>query len=128
MSLSSGEKAHRLQKALEYGGPTHRLDDLVQLLRDDPTGDHIKLFENAGGVCVAEIERHPLRRSVRLWLIAGELHDCMALEPDVLAWGAGHGCTVATAAGRRGWGLVAARTPGWQPWQPSFLKALNDGS
>ena len=33
MSLSGAEKAHRLQKALEYGGGTHRLDDVVRMLK-----------------------------------------------------------------------------------------------
>ena len=34
MSLSGAEKARRLQRALEFGGGTHRLDDVVQLLKD----------------------------------------------------------------------------------------------
>ena len=123
MSLSGGEKAHRLQQALEYAGPTHRLDDLVQMLRADPNGERIKLFENQGGVIVAEIDHYPLRKAVNFWLVAGELRDCLALEHDVLPWGIEHGCTVATGVGRPGWGRAAAKT-GWRPWRPSFFKPL----
>ena len=119
MSLSGGEKAHRLQKALEYGGPTHRLDDVVRMLR----AGEAHLFENEGGVIVAEIERYPLLRAVRYWLIAGELRDCLALEAEINEWAIGEGCSVALAMGRKGWGRVAAPT-GWRPYLPTFYKPL----
>lgn len=119
MSLSGGEKAHRLQQALEYAGPTHRLDDVVTLLRSGEA----QLFENDGGVIVAEIHKFPLQKAVHFWLIAGELRDCLALEHEVLPWGIERGCTIATACGRRGWGRVAAPT-GWRPWLPNFIKPL----
>ena len=119
MSLSGAEKARRLQRALEFGGNTHRLDDVVQLLKDGKA----KLFENEGGVIVSEINIFPQFRAVNFWLLAGELHDVLALEDDVLAWGLDQGCTIATAAGRKGWGRVSAKT-GWRPHMPTFYKRL----
>lgn len=119
MSLSGAEKARRLQRALEFGGGTHRLDDVVQLLKDGKA----KLFENEGGVIVSEINTFPQFRAVNFWLLAGELRDVLALEDDVLAWGLDQGCTIATAAGRKGWGRVSAKT-GWKPHMPTFYKRL----
>ena len=119
MSLSGGEKAHRLQQALEYGGNTHRLDDVVALLKSGAA----RLFENEGGVIVAEINEFPLRKAVHFWLLAGELRDVLALEHEVLPWGIEQGATVATATGRRGWGRVSSAT-GWKPHMFTFYKPL----
>ena len=119
MSLTGGEKAHRLQKALEYGGGTHRLDDVVRMLK----AGEAQLFENEGGVIVAEVNEFPLLKTVNFWLLAGELRDVLALEHEVLPWAIERGCTVATGVGRPGWGRVAAKT-GWRPWLPHFFKPL----
>ena len=119
MSLTGGEKAHRLQRALECSGPTHRLDDVVALLK---TGE-ARLWENEGGVIVTEIHSYPLLKTMHYWLVAGELRDCLALEHEINPWAIEHGCTIATACGRKGWGRAAAPT-GWQPWHPNFWKPL----
>ena len=117
--MTGAEKAHRLQKALEYGGGTHRLDDVVRMLK----AGEARLWENEGGVIVTEVEQYPLLRTVRFWLIAGELKQCLALEDQINEWAIGEGCSVATAMGRKGWGRVAAPT-GWRPYLPTFYKKL----
>jgi hypothetical protein len=120
VSLTGGEKAWRLQKALECGGTqTHRLDDVVRMLK----AGEARLFENEGGVIVAEINTFPLLKTVNFWLLAGELRDVLALEDEVLDWATASGCAMATAIGRPGWGRVAAPT-GWKPHLPSFYKML----
>jgi hypothetical protein len=122
MSLSGSEKAHRLQLALECGGPTHRLDDVVACLRDG----RARLWENDGGVIVTELETFPLHKAVRFWLIAGELKPCLALEHEIVPWALSQGCTIAIASGRRGWGRVAAST-GWRQHSYIFWKSLENG-
>jgi hypothetical protein len=118
MSLSGGEKAHRLQKALDCGGhATHRMDDVVRMLK----AGEACLFENDGGVIIAEINTFPLLKTVSFWLLAGELRSVLALEGEVLDWATANGCTMATALGRPGWGRVAAST-GWKSHLPSFYK------
>ena len=120
MSLSGAEKAHRLQKALDCGGQaTHRLDDVVQMLRDG----RAKLWEQGDGCIITEIHEFPLGKSIYYWLIFGELHDCLALEPQIDAWALEQGCRAATALGRKGWGRVAAPT-GWKLHLPTFHKSL----
>ena len=119
MSLTGEEKRARLEKALEYGGSTHSVEDVVDLIK---TGE-ARLFENEGGVIVAEINKFPLRKAVHFWLLAGELRDVLALEHEVLPWGIEQGATVATATGRRGWGRVSSAT-GWKPHMFTFYKPL----
>jgi hypothetical protein len=117
--MTGDEKTRRLQIALDYGGNTHSIGDVVNLLkRGDAT-----LFENADAGIIAELHHFPRYTAVHFWLLFGELRSVLALEHDVLPWAIEQGATVATACGRRGWGRVAAPT-GWRPWQPNFYKPL----
>ena len=123
MSLSDEQKVARLQKALECGGrPTHRLNDVVQLLEQG----RAMLWQQGDGCIVTVVYDFPLRKSVDYWLIAGALRDCLALQDQINPWALEQGCTLATATGRKGWGRVAAPT-GWKPWLPNFYKELGDG-
>lgn len=125
MSLSAEEKRARLEKALLYGGATHTVEDVVQLIRDgkaqfwprDGSGD---------GFIVTELHTFPRLKVVHFWLLAGVLRDVLALEAEIVEWALTEGCTVATACGRPGWGRVAAKT-GWRPWWPNFWKPLVEG-
>jgi hypothetical protein len=119
MSLSSAEKLARMQRALAYGGDTHSVGDIVELLKTD----RAKLVENDGAGIVAELHRFPKLTAVHFWLLFGELKQVLALEDEVLEWGKANGATIATACGRRGWGRVSAAT-GWREWHPNFVKGL----
>jgi hypothetical protein len=123
--LSGAEKRARLAKALEYGGCTHSVEDVVQLCQEGKA----RLWGDDGDGCiVTEIHAFPQRRAIHFWLISGTLRDCLALEHEILPWAIEEGCTVATACGRRGWGRVSAKT-GWRP-QPhmfNFYKPLVGG-
>jgi hypothetical protein len=119
MSLSSEEKLWRLQKALDVGGPTHTISDLIGLLH----AGKARLHENEDGVIITEFHEFPLHKACHLWLIAGRLDACLALEPAVDAWALENNCTIETACGRPGWGKVAAPT-GWRKWWPNFVKPL----
>jgi hypothetical protein len=118
--MTGTEKAARLQKALDYGGNSHSIGDIVELLK---RGD-AKLFENDSGVIVAELHRFPRFTATHFWLLAGALKPVLALEDDVLAWGIENGATRATACGRKGWGRASAST-GWKEWEcRNFYKDL----
>jgi hypothetical protein len=108
--VTGDEKIRRLQIALDYGGNTHSVGDIVELLK---RGD-AKLFENDSGVIVGEMHRFPRLTAVHLWLLFGELKHVLQLEHEVLPWGIEQGATMATAVGRPGWGRVSAAT-GWRP-------------
>jgi hypothetical protein len=123
VSLSEAEKLARLQKALEYGGSTHRVSDVVDLIRDGKA----QWWSNDDGCIVSEIHSYPLRKDIHYWLIFGSLRDCLALEHDINPWAIEQGCTVATATGRKGWGRAAAPA-GWREWYPNFYKPLVGGA
>jgi hypothetical protein len=108
--LSSEEKRARLQKALDYGGNTHTLQDVIDLVRSGQA----QFWENGDGAVVTELHEYPRLKAVSFWLMSGTIPDCMALEDDILAWAKAEGCTMAVSVGRRGWGRVAYHT-GWRP-------------
>jgi len=120
--LTDAQKRERLEKALVCGGPTHRVEDVVDLIRMGKA----QMWERGDGCIVTEVHTFPLFQAVHFWLISGELRDCLALEHDILPWAIENGCTVATACGRRGWGRVAAPT-GWREFYPNFIKPLVGG-
>jgi hypothetical protein len=107
--MTSAEKIRRWQIALEYGGNSHSIGDMLELLH----AGRAKLFENENGVIIAEMHSFPQFKAVHLWQIFGELKHCLALEHEVLPWGIEQGASIATAVGRPGWGRVAAPT-GWK--------------
>ena len=120
--MTEDERRARMERALLWGGPTHRLSDIADLIK----AGKAQWWSGADGMIVTEIHDFPLLKACHFWLIAGELHDCLALESDILPWAIENGCTVATACGRKGWGRVAAPT-GWRPFHPNFWKPLVDG-
>ncbi len=117
--MTEDERRARMERALQWGGPTHRLSDIAALIREGKA----QWWSNGDGCIVTEIERFPLLSVVRYWLIFGELKQCLALEDQINEWAIGEGCTMAVATGRKGWGRAAAGT-GWKPWLPNFHKRL----
>lgn len=120
--MTDTEKRARMERALRYGGPTHRIEDVVAMVKDG----RAQWWDNGDGMIVTELHKAPLLSAVHYWLIFGELKSCLALEHDINPWAVEQGCTMATATGRRGWGRVAAPT-GWRPWYPNFQKVLVHG-
>jgi len=117
--MTESERLARLERALWYGGPTHRVSDVAAMVKDG----RAQWWSNDNGMIVTEVHEYPLQKAVHYWLIAGELRDCLALEHEINPWAIEQGCNVATACGRRGWGRVAAPT-GWRSWHPNFIKPL----
>jgi hypothetical protein len=117
--MNGTDKLVRLQKALDVGGGTHGIRDVIAMLQDG----RARLWERGDGVVITEIEDYPRLRSVRFWLVAGAMRDCLALQDDVLPWAVEQGCTMATASGRHGWGRVLAPS-GWRTWQTMYVKDL----
>lgn len=107
--MTGEEKIRRLMRALEYGGNTHSVGDIIELLKSG----HARLFENEDGCIIAEMHHYPQYKAVHFWLLFGELRHILALEHEVLPWGIEQGASIATACGRPGWGRAAAPT-GWR--------------
>jgi hypothetical protein len=119
--MTTEERIRRLQRALECGGPTHRLSDVIDRVKDSKA----QFWEHQDAVIISEVNEFPLLKALNFWLISGDLQDVIALEPKVCAWGREQGCTIATATGRRGWGRVGHHL-GWREWWPNFIKPLEN--
>ena len=117
--MTDEERGRRLLEAIEYGGPTHTLADIIELIDQG----RAKFWENDEASVITEIREFPLMKQLNLWLISGELEHCLALEEEILAWGVEQGCSVATACGRKGWAPIVAKR-GWRQWHPTFWKPL----
>src|SRR6478736_7169231 len=100
MGMPEAERRARLEKALAWGGNTHTVEDVVRMCREG----RAQYWENANGMIITELEQYPKYKTIRYWLIWGDLHDCLALDAEISAWAIEQGCTKATAAGRKGWG------------------------
>jgi hypothetical protein len=123
MSLSSEEKLRRLEKALEHGGGTHTVDDVMERVRENRAA----CWPNGDSLVVTEVLVFPRLRAVNYWIASGNLQECLALAPAIDAWGIEQGCTVAMATGRMGWLKVAGKMPlaaGWRPVGVKFAKGL----
>jgi hypothetical protein len=119
--MTGEEKIRRMKIALDYGGGTHSVGDIVELLKSG----HARLFENDDAGIVVELCKFPRYTAVRYWLIFGELKHCLQLEHDINPWAIEQGATMAIACGRKGWQRASAPT-GWRP-QPNafnFFKTL----
>lgn len=119
MSLSDEEKLRRFEKTLHYGGDTHSVADVVQMVREH----RAKYWPNGDGMVITELNTFPNFKTCHYWLISGVLKDCLALDAEISAWARDEGCSFATATGRKGWGRVAAPY-GWRPHMHTFIKDL----
>ena len=66
----------RLEAALEHGGGTYALHDIVQGLEDG----RFQLFWNNGGLAVTEIIQCPQKRYLNIFLAAGEMKAVLKLQ------------------------------------------------
>jgi hypothetical protein len=117
--MSSEEKRARFEASLRYGGETHSVEDVVERVRKGLA----RYWEHRDGTIVSEVYDLPLKKVLNLWVLSGDLHDIIELEPQVCDWGRSEGCVMATASGRRGWGRVG-QPLGWRPHMFTFAKHL----
>jgi hypothetical protein len=117
--MTDEERRARFEAALHYGGDTHGVDDVLDMVREGTA----QFWSNGDGCIVTEILKFPRFDAVNYWLISGELRACLALEEQITAFAIERGAKVAMATGRRGWGRVAAPT-GWRPHMHTFWKPL----
>lgn len=109
----------RLVEALDLAGNTHTLADVAAMIR----AGRAQWWGNDRAGIVTEIVAYPRARSLRYWLVAGELPAVLGLAPGIEAWARGEGCTRAEAIGRHGWRRVLAGE-GWRPTCTVLTKEL----
>lgn len=109
----------RLQRALDRGGNTHTVADVVEAARQGAA----QIWEQGDGIVATELVRYPQRMALRYWLAAGRLDDLLDLAPRLEDWARGHGATRVEAVGRRGWTKYTGAL-GYQPAGVLFTKEI----
>lgn len=89
----------RLEQALEHGGGTYKLHDIVAGLEEG----RFQFFHNTGGLAVTEIVQCPQKRYLNIFLAAGEMKAVVKLHRKVEAFARKHGCDFMQATARKGW-------------------------
>jgi hypothetical protein len=71
-----------------------------------------QFWQHDSGCAVTEINDHPRLREVNVWLTAGNLDDCLALQPAIQNWARAQGAQRIVGAGRMGWARVCVARMG----------------
>lgn len=110
----------QLQEALVRAGGTHDLDrHIVPALRSGQA----QWWEKGGGAIITEVRDYPNFSVVNYWLVAGDMRDCLALQPEIDQWARSQGATRAVAMGRRGWERILPEH-GWKIIGTAFGRDL----
>jgi len=89
----------RLEQALEHGGGTFALHDIVEGLEEG----RFQLFWNSGGMAVTEVIQCPQKRYLNIFLAAGEMKAVLKLHRKVEKFAREMECDFMQASARKGW-------------------------
>lgn len=109
MSLSIDQMRDRLQKALDFGGGAHSIEQLVE----ETTRGDMQCFHSDDAVVFTQIEPRGSSRLMNVYLAAGELKHVLALQPKFMAFARAEGCTSVLCHGRVGWAKILP-SEGWK--------------
>lgn len=110
MSLDVAKYRSQIEAALKHGGGTHTFEDVVQMLYEG----RAQAWVNGDSIAITEIVYFPRKRALHCFLAGGNMREIIEMMPSAAQFGADHGCTDFTIAGRRGWQRVLRRY-GWSP-------------
>ena len=98
-----------LESALAYAGGTHTVEDVERLIADGS----VQFWPGPHSCVVTEFDTQPQKKTLSIFLAAGDAAELEAMEPGIMAWGREQGCAVARFVGRRGWERSFLKRMGW---------------
>lgn len=101
--------APKLQKALDYAGNTHTVDDV----RAAVASGHMQAWPGKHSVMITEVVQYPQVKAVRVFAGYGDLDELSQMEVSAEAWASSIGCTRLEGFGRNGW-VRTLRDKGYQ--------------
>lgn len=104
-----GEYRLLIESALAYADSTYTFEDVVA----EVEGDRAQFWPGPNSCIVTQIDENPQRKILHFFLAAGNSVELKAMEPGVIQWGIGEGCTLARLVGRRGWERSFLTDIGW---------------
>jgi hypothetical protein len=109
----------RLEQALEHGGGTYALHDIVEGLGEG----RFQLFWNEEGMAVTEIIQAPQKRYLNIFLAAGEMKAVLKLHRKIEKFARENGCDFMQATARKGWEKIGPSV-GWQSTHTVYTRQL----
>lgn len=119
MALCRDEMKRRLQKALDRGGGTHTIEDVVAGVK----AGTMQAFWSDDALIVTEIAQTPRKKWLNIFLAAGKMDDVFALTPQLEAFAEKEGCDFAAMTGRKGWAGVLSKK-GWHQRGVSYARPV----
>lgn len=119
MALTDDQIKQRISKALEHGGGTYELDDVIEGLHDG----RFQIFWNDYGVCITEIVNGPRRSYLNCFVVAGELPGVMELQSKIDEFAREMGCAYLMTTARLGWQKVLPQF-GWDKTSVVFTRPV----
>jgi hypothetical protein len=119
MALTDDQIKQRISQALEHGGGTYELDDIVDGLHKG----QFQIFWNDHGVCITEIVNGPRRSYLNCLVVAGELPGVMELQSKIDEFAHQMGCAFMMTTARLGWQKVLPQF-GWDKTSVVFTRPV----
>jgi hypothetical protein len=99
------ESEQLLLNAIEYGNGTHSLEDVAMALNKD----EMQFWPGINTAIVTEIITFPQKKSIHVFLAAGDMDEVIRILPFIEKHGKMEGCTQMTMTGRKGWEKVMSK-------------------
>ena len=97
-----------INSAIPYTNGTHTLDDVCLAI----LSGKLKLWTALGACIVSEFVQYPRKRFLHYFLIAGDLNEIIAMQPDIIEFARKNNCDAISGLGRPGWEKITKRL-GW---------------
>lgn len=110
-----------LQAALDAGGNTHEIEDLVDGIRSR----RYQFWPAEDGAAVTEVLVYPNYRVLHIWLAGGSMDTIVDMDASATEYARLLGCKAVTIAGRRGWKRVLSGN-GYQESLTTLVKEISE--
>jgi hypothetical protein len=99
----------RLREALDFGGNTHTVDDVIAAVNKG----EMQAFYNDDALILTEIAVTPRKKYLNMFVACGEINSIMSLQPKVEAFAIDQGCEYMVSLSRKGFRSVLPQH-GWR--------------
>ncbi len=101
------ERAHLIERVLKRNHGTHLVSDIY----DGIASGQYQFWPGQKSVIVTEFIFYPRKKSLNIFLVAGNLKEILLMKPFVEDWAKQQGCDFVQATARGGWARVMKDVP-----------------
>lgn len=100
-------RAHLIERALKRNHGTHLVSDIY----DGIKGGLYQFWPGQNSAIVTEFIQYPRKKSLNIFLVAGDLQEVLQMKPFVEDWAKQQGCDFVQSLARKGWARVMKDVP-----------------